>query len=376
MLYDQPLSTRFGTDLIAHISSGQWSSLDIAVAWVRRSGTNHLRSALRQFLRNGNCVRLVCGIDLHNTTYEGLEELLKLKSYGDIETTIHHNEAGSVFHPKLYLFRNKKLAKLIVASNNITEAGLFRNTEAGLEVDLNLNSATCNSTLDALRAWSDASTGLAHTLTHSFLEELLDNGYVKEEKTIQNQLSKATGSNKKGSKLFGSRGYSAPSLPIKRKPKATSSKTAPRQTKKSAVTPSTSPTQVGRVLLMRVRKAHATDRPTQTQLPKAVAEDQFFGGITVVQSVHDGQRHHVNQAIARGIVNTLKLEIPEMRTFKEPVIRFERTVNGIVYAAYDGTTPAGKQVLRRLRQGFKINPPVSFATMRNNLPKATWWRFI
>ena len=375
MLYDQPLSTRFGTDLIAHIKSGKWDSLDIAVAWVRQSGTDHLRLALRQFLRAGNSVRIVCGIDLHNTTYEGLKELLRLESYGDIETTIHHNEAGSVFHPKLYLFRKKKIAKLIVASNNITEAGLFRNTEAGLEVNINLNSATCNSTLDALRAWSDTSTGFAKTLTRSFLKDLLKNGYVKHEKTVKNQLRKAPSSNKKGAKLFASRGYSAPSLLGLRKTKAVaSSKTGPRQTTTAAV--STATTQIGRVLLMRVRKAHVTDRPTQTQLPKVVAKDQFFGGITVVQSAHDGQKHHVNEAFARGIVNTLKLEIPEMRKFKEPVIRFERTVNGIVYAAYDGTTPAGKQVLRRLRQGFKANPPASFATKRNNLPKATWWRFI
>jgi hypothetical protein len=38
MLYAQPLTTRFGLELIKIIGSKNWMNIDIAVAWVRASG--------------------------------------------------------------------------------------------------------------------------------------------------------------------------------------------------------------------------------------------------------------------------------------------------------------------------------------------------
>ena len=66
MFYSQPLSTRFGTNLIEIIQAGAWKSLDIAVAWVRASGIAHLEPALADFLKTGNTVKITVGIDLDN----------------------------------------------------------------------------------------------------------------------------------------------------------------------------------------------------------------------------------------------------------------------------------------------------------------------
>lgn len=111
MLYNQPLAIRFGTELLRQVDRGDqvdsfWDKLDIAVAWVRASGMAYLSDRLANFLRHGGQLSVIVGIDIQNTTREGLEALLDLEQHGRSETFVYHNEAGSIFHPKVYLFRN------------------------------------------------------------------------------------------------------------------------------------------------------------------------------------------------------------------------------------------------------------------------------
>ncbi|MBU2860286.1 NgoFVII family restriction endonuclease [Acidithiobacillus ferrooxidans] len=147
MFYNQPLAIRFGTEFLRHVDQVDhlepyWDSLDIAVAWVRASGMEYLSDRLANFLRNGGHVSVIVGIDIQNTTREGLQALLDLESHGHCETFVYHNEASGVFHPKLYLFRNDEEARLIVGSNNITQSGLYVNVEAGLQIDTTVDAAS------------------------------------------------------------------------------------------------------------------------------------------------------------------------------------------------------------------------------------------
>ena len=166
MFYNQPLAVRFGTELLRHVDQLDridpfWDSLDIAVAWVRASGMAYLSDRLANFLRQGGRLSMIVGIDLQNTTREGLQALLELERYGRCETFVYHNEAGSIFHPKLYLFRNEEEARLIVGSNNITESGLYVNVEAGLQIEATADAAVIAQALDALSSWKDTTTRLA-----------------------------------------------------------------------------------------------------------------------------------------------------------------------------------------------------------------------
>ena len=193
MLYNQPLAVRFGTELLRHVDQVDevdpfWDTLDIAVAWVRASGMAYLSDRLAHFLRHGGHLSLVVGIDIQNTTREGLQALLDLEQHGWCETFVYHNEAGSVFHPKLYLFRNEEEARLIVGSNNITQSGLYVNVEAGLQVDTNANASVVAQTLDALSSWKDTTSGLARRLDHDLLERLSSQGYVPDEATALAKL--------------------------------------------------------------------------------------------------------------------------------------------------------------------------------------------
>lgn len=377
MLYNQPLATRFGSDLISHINAGKWTKLDIAVAWVRASGIAYLKEPLSNFLQSGNCITVIVGIDFTNTTQEGLQSLLDLSTHGDIKTVIHHNESGVIFHPKMYLFSNASDAKLIVGSNNITQAGLYQNTEAGLEVDLPINDPTIQTALNVLKSWADMSTGLAKPLNSTLLSELIKEGYVQDEAAAKKAAATSFSSakrKKRKKKLFNTIYVTPPLLPSTKSPVKVKPKSKKKSTKKAA-TSLPSPA-VGEVLLMRVRKAHKRDRPTQTQVPKAVANAPFFGGVSVVTSSHNGDAHGIHAALARGIVNTLKLEIPEMRTFDDPVIRFERTAAGISYEAYDVDSPSGSIIMDALKKGMSSTPKSTHLTLPGKPSNSTWWRFI
>ncbi len=69
----------------------------------------------------------------------------------------------------------------------------------------------------------------------------------------------------------------------------------------------------------------------------------------------------------------MKLEIPEMRDFVQPVARFERTPQGIVYEAYDAGSPQGNQIIATLEGGRRDG---TTQLTLSDAERATWWRFI
>jgi HKD family nuclease len=384
MFYSQPFATRFGTDLITHIESGEWLIFDFAVAWVRASGIAHLEHSLISFLNKGNQLNVTVGIDLDNTTQEGLDALLKLQINGRMTIFVHHNEAGTIFHPKLYLFRNRTDAALIVGSNNLTEAGLFKNTEAGLEIRAGINDEIVTSALNSIEAWRDTKSGLAKELTPAFLIELVENGYVKSEVVLRSEIAARNAASKpKGAgliKLFKSLSITAP---IRKSFTSISNGTGVK-TKSSTLSKTTTPLKTvskasatGQVLLMRVRKS----RGTQVQIPLAVMRTPFFTGATQVQSVSSNVTRgihatHAARSKAGSAPNTLKLELPETSSMKDPVVRFERNAAGVQYEVYDSSSNKGKIIMKALQVGRTMNPPTTKFTVPSSPSTSTWWRFI
>jgi HKD family nuclease len=375
MFYSQPLSRRFGTDLIALLSSGEWTHVDMAVAWVRESGLRHIQHALTSFIKNKGVLRVVVGIDLDNTSKEGLAALLALEPFGAVSTFVNHNESGSVFHPKLYLFRNAAASKLIVGSNNITEAGFYRNTEAGLEVNGKAGDQLVMDTIAAVDNWCDTTSGLARRLDPNLLLQLETSGYISTETMLRAAASQRRAAARKSGtpNLFGSVPYAAPVVlgasPTVSKTAAASSK-KPSGRKSAQQTP-LQPT-TGGVLIMRIRTA----RGTQTQMPKDVIASTFFNGVTTVRSVHDGKARDVHEAKAGGKRNTLKLEIPETKKMTDPMVRFEKLPSGIHYHVWDKSSSQGKAIWSSLQAGRTSNPPSTFLTKPSSPTQSTWWRFI
>jgi HKD family nuclease len=373
LFYNQPLATRFGTELLQQVDPSiapYWDTLDIAVAWVRASGMAHLTQRFAEFLGHGGQLCFVVGIDLKSTTREGLQALLDLEQFGNSETFVYHNESGSIFHPKLYLFRNRQEARLIVGSNNLTQAGLFVNVEAGLQVDTRATDPLVRQALDALATWKDTTSQLAFRLNAELLARLAAEEYVIDERTSRDLIrqQKDRRAVRNSPPLFGSRRISAPVVP--------GAIPAPRVHAQNAAPPTGTAGRVpqprtpahGDTVIMRLRIA----RGTQTQIPMRLTSTFFANDRTVTNS-RNGEVHTINVAMARGNPNTMKLELPETLTMNQPMVRFERTPEGIVYEVYDLDTPGGKQIMASLEDG--LNDNTTQMTI-SDPERATWWRFI
>src|SRR5690606_37317729 len=110
----------------------------------------------------------------------------------------------------------------------------------------------------------------------------------------------------------------------------------------------------GNVLLMRLRRASESARRTQTQIPFRVAR-VFFVNSTEVASSHSEEVHALNVAKARGDSNTLKLEIPEIESFNDIFVRFEkRSDERIYYQVFDENTSQGDSIKKSLLEGLDV----------------------
>ncbi|MFO0335238.1 MAG: phospholipase D family protein, partial [Pseudomonadota bacterium] len=129
-LIRQPSNTdRLGETLVRHLGE-PWKRFRAAVAFAKRSGTQHIAPALRAFVASGRQAELLVGVDHRGTSQEALEELLAAVSPPSRVVICHNNLPFTTFHPKLYLFSSPTAAELLVGSGNFTEGGLFTNCEA------------------------------------------------------------------------------------------------------------------------------------------------------------------------------------------------------------------------------------------------------
>src|SRR5262249_48735187 len=106
----------------------------------------------------------------------------------------------------------------------------------------------------------------------------------------------------------------------------------------------TAVTAVGTTMIARVRKVSAQARPTQVQLPMTL-ETVFVHGIDSITNAETGESHNFVRTFARGSQNTLRVELPEIRYFSDPVVRFERTPDAILYRAFDRNSAEGREIM-------------------------------
>jgi hypothetical protein len=173
---------RLGEFLLSHFADPQWTFFRAAIAFVKRSGTQHIRQPLLSFSHHG-AIRLSAGIDLYGTSREGLADLLDATPNGQIY--IYRNNGPYTFHPKVYLFKSAHHADVIVGSGNLTGGGLFTNYEASLALTLDLAAEADVAFLRLIEAtldlWSQAEAGKCYLLTPEFLEQLVAAGLVRSE---------------------------------------------------------------------------------------------------------------------------------------------------------------------------------------------------
>jgi len=165
---------RLGDFLKASFSDTRWKEFRAAVAFVKYSGTKHIRHGLQDFSKYGKA-KISVGIDSGGTSVEGLTDLLQSLD-GQGEVWVFHNANNSTFHPKMYLFKNDHTAEVVVGSGNLTEGGLYTNYEAGVRLSLDLTKEADAVLLTAIEAaldeWSRPQDGLCYRLDGEFLKQL------------------------------------------------------------------------------------------------------------------------------------------------------------------------------------------------------------
>jgi hypothetical protein len=131
--------------LLDELENNEWNLFRCAVAFASESGNfPDLLKRIVAFAKRGGRVEMTFGADVFGgeggSEYAAIEELLKAtKKLSTVRVSLYR-EKGRIFHPKLYLFANKKTkkARIVIGSSNWGGGGFHANVEANVVLDLNL----------------------------------------------------------------------------------------------------------------------------------------------------------------------------------------------------------------------------------------------
>jgi HKD family nuclease len=322
------------------------SRVDIASAWARASGVGLIWKGLQGLLDRGGAVRAIVGVDRENTSIEGLEMLLRLS--GDVQLWVRHNEASSIYHPKLYAFEAASDVHVYIGSNNMTGAGLSTNEEISAYLKEAKGGPLQASVGDYMTTLSDPSDNLCRPLDAALLKQMVDAGYILPEARLRGKSARSRlGSSSKTAPLFG---FKAPKR-IK----------VSKDVLPSLIEPSPGePVADWKRVFVKLRLA----RGTQGQLPVAVArelrrrlgETAVDGPIPVMLKGHSVQRV-ISPTYAKrnpSIANTYKIEA--LQSVGDPVIEVQLVGSQVIVEQYDTSTPQGAAILRYVLDGLHTDP--------------------
>lgn len=367
MLIPQLHGKPFGPRLIEELKKAE--QVDIATAWIRASGVRQIADELTAFLKRGGKLRVVVGVDCENTSAEGLDELIEATEAGKkrVFLAVRHNEASSVFHPKVYAFRTEDECRVYVGSSNLTESGLYLNEEAsGLLVEP--RAGKLETSVDGLfDSLLDKSDNLVLPLTKNLVKKLLKEGYVGAEASLPGKSSnRARRFRPKKQRLFGSR---HPKRPPRKKGPAAAPPIEP---------PKDSPAGDWSTVYLRLRLA----RGTQAQIPiRVVREVRRRLGLTDIDGALEvtlrsgGGKQKISPTYSGSPdhPNTYKFEALE--TAGHPLLRMDIVGGQVIVEKLDSDDPAGRIIDKFLVDGLTLDPPATIATTRD-LDHATLYRFV
>lgn len=109
-------------------------------------------------------------------------------------------------------------------------------------------------------------------------------------------------------------------------------------------------------LMLRPRRSRGN---TQIQIPVALYNSVFFSGVDGLTS-QTGEFHKLVFAHARGRLNTIKVEVPEIGRMVDPVLVLTHNgLGSVTYEAIDGLTTRGQDITRLLVYGFGVSRSVT-----------------
>jgi HKD family nuclease len=119
----------------------------IAVAFLKVSGLNEILDSLTIAIKKGALIKIIAGQNFAQTEPKALRTLFDLFKNTNSEIRLADYNGVETFHPKIFLFKQENLAKILVGSANLTSGGLVNNYECSLALDCNANDTTWTKTI-------------------------------------------------------------------------------------------------------------------------------------------------------------------------------------------------------------------------------------
>jgi len=196
----QPFADKSMGDLIEEALGGAYGDFDsfrVSVAFVKRSGVQHIENELKEFLLRGKSAQFIVGVDLGGTSIEGIEALLDTIGESG-ELFINHDENSfTTFHPKIYFFEGQEKCLLIVGSGNLTQGGLYSNDEGFAILELNPSNPDDLTVINRYKGdfckWCDENSETVRRVDEDFVVALKEAGYLPSEAMTPFESDEATG---------------------------------------------------------------------------------------------------------------------------------------------------------------------------------------
>jgi HKD family nuclease len=202
-LMNQPFSGQLGDRLIELLSSSDFHTLNIVVAFAKNSGVLRIKDALAQFRQRGGTVNVYVGVDLGGTSYEALTALLL---HTDTLNVVH-SERGQTFHSKIYQFSGENNGFLVVGSHNLTGGGLWTNFESSVHLLIDGEDSgeekISKEVSEYLQKLAALDASFMPITTQDMIDNLLNEGYVTKEVADHVQRARAAKEGSSKGRLFG-----------------------------------------------------------------------------------------------------------------------------------------------------------------------------
>lgn len=95
----------------------------LAVSYIRSSGVRILINSM-----HNKTIKILCTLEMGITQLDALELLLQ----NGVDIKIYKTNGYGSYHPKVWLFKNKKMASVIIGSANLSASALSYNTESSI----------------------------------------------------------------------------------------------------------------------------------------------------------------------------------------------------------------------------------------------------
>lgn len=109
------------------------TEVNIAVAFLRKSGLDLLRAKIEERLENNAKITIYCGLSFFQTEPVALRSMYQWhQKYPKFKLNIIEYDPKKTFHPKVYCFQSDRHVQLVVGSANFTKGGFETNDEVSL----------------------------------------------------------------------------------------------------------------------------------------------------------------------------------------------------------------------------------------------------